>query len=407
MGGRLGAFTYLDPVRAIAEAQESNTAASQAHPLRGVPVAVKDNIDVAGMPSRAGSQHFSNVPAERDATAVARLRAAGAIVIGKTAMHQFAYGPTGDRSVSGPVRNPHALGRMARGSSAGSGAAVAAGIVPIAIGTDTGGSVRIPAALCGVVGFKPAHRAVPMEGVLPLAPDLDDIGVLAATVEDCKLAAEVLVGHGAIAEASTTPRIAWLPPSSFTPVDPGVESMARAVLPPHDEVRLTEPITLLHAFNALQSGQVYALHAERVQHAPQLYDAEVLKRLRAAARVPAWHYVRALDTRERAADELSLLLTDIDVLALPTVPVVAPALGRRRLRINSETVTTRQALLSLTCVWNLVGYPAITIPVGKVGGLPVGLQLVAVPGREPTLFAAATAVQHSVAPSAQSNPVTR
>ncbi|GAA0896304.1 amidase [Pseudonocardia zijingensis] len=389
----LGALAVLDERGAARAAAELDAARGPRGPLHGIPVVVKDNIDVEGLPSRAGSALLPGEPARTDATAVRRLREAGAVVLGKAAMHELAYGPTGDRSVTGPVRNPHAPDRITGGSSSGSAAAVAAGIVPVALGTDTGGSVRIPAALCGVVGFKPAHGAVPDDGVLPLARSLDVVGVLAQSVELCALAAGVLTGRGPA--AVPVPQIGWLSTAAWTPVDPRVERVARAAVPAHDDVRLEGAADWPAAFTAIQSAEAYALHAERVERQPDLFDPEVLARLRAAGRVPAWCHVRALEIRRRAIDEVRAVLDGPVVIASPAVAVTAPRIGQRRLAVDGSRAGVRPTLLALTSPWNLVGLPAITVPAGTVDGLPVGVQLVALPGQEDALFAAAAAVTHS------------
>ena len=171
--------------------QELTTGADRG-PLHGIPVAIKDIIDVAGQITTSGSALFQGRVAGSHATCVARLRAAGAIVIGKTVLHEFAYGITGDRSFHGPSRNPHNLVKMSGGSSGGSAVAVAAGLVPLALGTDTAGSVRVPAALCGVVGYKPAYDAIPTEGVYPLAASLDHVGLVTQSANDAQLAYEIL-----------------------------------------------------------------------------------------------------------------------------------------------------------------------------------------------------------------------
>src|SRR5690606_18345475 len=187
----LNAFVTLDPDGAAAAAEragEELAAGYDRGPLHGVPVAVKDIIDVAGLPTGMGSAHFDGHVAEADALCVTMLRDAGAVIVGKTGTHEFAYGGTGDVSVNGPVRNPRDRERMPGGSSSGSAAAVAAGTVPLALGTDTGGSVRIPAAFCGIAGFKPPYGAIPTGGVFPLAVSFDHVGVMAATADDCRIA---------------------------------------------------------------------------------------------------------------------------------------------------------------------------------------------------------------------------
>ncbi|WP_304454267.1 amidase [Nocardiopsis sp. YSL2] len=400
-GTALGAFALVDRAGADTAARRADSEIARGldrGPLHGIPVAVKDNIDVAGLPTRAGSAHLSGDSAERDAACVRRLRAAGAVVVAKTTTHEFAYGPTGDRSVSGPVRNPHALDRMSGGSSGGSAAAVAAGIVPVALGTDTGGSVRIPAALCGVSGFKPAHGAVPAAGVFPLAESLEDVGVLAASAEDCRVAAGVLTGAPDVGGPRTPrrTRVLWLRPPPGVPAEPEVVRAARAALGPVDEVveaDWPEAAMLWDTFTAIQGAQAYDVHAERVERDAHLFDPEVLERLESAAGVPGWRYVRALRERDRARREMAELLRGYDALALPTVPLTAPRIGRRRVSVGGAETEVRSALLSLTSPWNVVGSPVLSVPAGTVSGLPVGLQLVGAKGGEDALFELAGQVE--------------
>ncbi|MBF8193442.1 amidase, partial [Nonomuraea sp. K274] len=225
----LNAFVTVDAEGARAAARRADQEPDDLRgPLHGVPVAVKDLIMVAGLPSTMGSRHFADYVPEVDAWCVARLRRAGAVIVGKTTTHEFAYGPTGDRSAAGPSRNPWDPARMSGGSSGGSAVAVAAGMVPLALGTDTGGSVRIPAALCGVAGFKPAYEAIPADGVFPLSRSLDHVGVLAGDEHDCLTAYRCLTtseseGDGAADPAGAGPvRVGWLDPAGLFACDPRV-----------------------------------------------------------------------------------------------------------------------------------------------------------------------------------------
>ncbi|MEV8633285.1 amidase [Streptosporangium sp. NPDC051023] len=399
----LGAFVTVDKAGALAAARHADgelTAGVDRGPLHGIPVAVKDNIDVARLPGRVGSAHLADRVPDGDAECVTALRGAGAIVVGKTGTHEFAYGPTGDRSADGPSRNPADPARMSGGSSGGSAAAVAAGMVPLALGTDTGGSIRIPAALCGIAGFKPAYGAIPVGGVFPLSRSLDHVGVLAATADDCRTAYHVLAGlpQDGHLEGDPVPRVAWIRPGSLVVTGKAVEEVARETLEAMladgaarggEEIDFPGAEAAAVAFAAIQDSEVYAVHAERVARAPHLFDPEVLERLRDAGRTEGWHYVRALEERERLNAELAALFRRFDVLALPTVPVIAPRLGERQVDVDGRQIMVRVALLGLTSPWNLLGLPALSVPAGTVDGLPVGLQLVCAPGRERSLFALA------------------
>jgi Asp-tRNA(Asn)/Glu-tRNA(Gln) amidotransferase A subunit family amidase len=396
----LSAFVTVAPERALATARQADAelaAGVDRGPLHGIPVAVKDIIAVEGLPTTMGSAHYAGHVSTADAECVRRLRAAGAVIVGKTTTHEFAYGPTGDRSANGASRNPHDPTRMSGGSSGGSAVAVAAGLVPLALGTDTGGSVRIPAALCGVAGFKPAHGVIPADGVFPLATTLEDVGVLARTADDCRVAYRVLAGLPAgpgPAEADVH-RIGWVRPGTLFETDHDIERLARAALSlggaevEVEEIELPDVAGIRAAFSAIQDSEAYAVHAGRVTDDPQLFDPEVLDRLRHAAQTPGWRYVRALAVRSRLQSEMSALLSRYGVLALPTTPVVAPPIGARTVEINGTATGVRQAVLSLTSPWNLLGLPALSVPVGMVGALPAGLQLITGSGHEDLMFAVA------------------
>ncbi|MCK2219067.1 amidase [Actinomadura sp. ATCC 31491] len=393
----LNAFVTVDAAGAAEAARRADAelaAGEDRGPLHGMPVAVKDLIMIAGLPVTMGSRHFAGHVPGTDAACVALLRRAGAVVVGTTTTHEFAYGPTGDRSAGGPARNPWDPSRMTGGSSAGSGAAVAAGLVPLALGTDTGGSVRIPAALCGVSGFKPAYGAIPADGVFPLSRTLDHVGVLAATPEDCLLA------YGCLAvappPAASAPAVAWLEPESLFPGDPRVTAAARAAAGDvRAEVRMPAEVAELfrETYLAIQSCETAAVHAGRLAAAPGLFDPEVLDRLRLAAELPGWRYVRALEARRALEEHAEALFGGHDVLAMPAVPILAPPIGAREVTAGGARVQVRAALLAMTSPWNVLGRPALTVPAGTVDGLPVGLQLVARPGGEAALFAAARQVR--------------
>lgn len=395
----LNAFVTLDEAGARAAARRAAAelaAGVDRGPLHGIPVAVKDVVDTAGLRTTMGSRHFADHVPDRDATCVRRLRAAGAVIIGKTATHEFAYGPTGDRAAGGATRNPYRPDRMTGGSSSGSAAVVAAGVVPVSVGTDTGGSVRIPAALCGVVGLKPSHGAVPVDGVYPVAPSLDTVGPLARTVADCRLLWEVLAGRTAAGRGEAAPmarRVGWIPPDTIHPTSPRVADAAWRCLAGGgiavEEVAVPGAAALARAYHTIQGSEVYAVHADRMATAADLYDEEVAERLRGAARVRGWEYVRARDLRDRSRDAVTALLREHDLLALPTAPIPAPPLDARDRRVGDAAIDVRTALLALTSPWSVLGLPAITVPAGLVDGLPVGLQLVAPAGGEDLLLTVA------------------
>lgn len=397
---QLNAFVHTDIPAALAQARalDAERAAGRVRgPLHGIPVAIKDNVDTADMPTTMGAAHFLGHRPAADARCVALLREAGAIVIGKTLTHEFAYGPTGDRSVQGAARNPWDPARITGGSSAGSAAAVAAGMVPVALGTDTGGSVRVPSALCGLVGFKPSHGRVSDAGVFPLSPSIEDVGVLAQRVEDARAFIGIL-SEGAIADAgdaSDAPRIAWLANAPFAidhePVTAcaraAAERLAGAALLDGGEVAL-HARALQAALSAIQRSEAYEVHAERVEREPGNYDPEVLERLRASRPVQGWEYVRGLKERARLQAAFARIFEHVDALALPTVAITAPVLQQRSVN-GPGSAGVRETLLGLTNPWNVLGLPAISLPAGFVDGLPVGLQLVGPAGADAALLALA------------------
>ncbi|MEU6714552.1 amidase [Nonomuraea sp. NPDC046802] len=389
----LNAFVTVDPEGALAAARRADeelAGGTDRGPLHGIPVGVKDLIDVASLPASMGSRHFAGHVPAADAECVTRLRSAGAVVVGKTTTHEFAYGPTGDRSAGGPSRNPHDPARMSGGSSGGSAAAVAAGMVPLALGTDTGGSVRIPAALCGIAGFKPAFGAIPTGGVFPLSRSFDHVGVLAADERDCLAAYECLASTRPF-EGERQVRVAWLDPAELFAGDPRVVDAVRGVSGAQDEVRLPSGVAeaLHETYTVIQSCEAAAVHASRMVHAPELFDPEVRERLRVAGELPGWRYVQAVERRVELGSVVAALFARHDVVALPTVPITAPPLQQRESELDGRAFLVRAALLGLTSPWNVAGLPALTVPAGTVDGLPVGLQLVCRPGQEPLLFEAA------------------
>ncbi|AZM58188.1 MULTISPECIES: amidase [unclassified Streptomyces] len=393
----VNAFVLVDAGGALAAAEQADAelaAGLDRGPLHGVPVAVKDLIDIAGLPTTCGSaSSFGTTRATEDAEIVSRLRQAGAVIVGKTTLHEFAYGATGDRSVHGPSRNPVDTDHMSGGSSGGSAAAVAAGMVPLALGTDTAGSVRVPAALCGVVGFKPAFGVLPVSGVHPLAPTLDHVGLFTATGYDALLASRALTG----ATPGHTPSpdfpdreepVAWIPSEDIAPTDPRSARVAHDSLGHSYTLSGALGITedLFRTFSTLQGREAFMVHADHLSGEESLIDADVLARLRAGRSISADQYAAADRARGAFQNRVRRLLDEHPVLATPTVPVVAPRIGQRTVRAGEATVETRTALLALTSPWNMAGVPALSVPAGHVGGLPVGIQLITSTGNEDRLF---------------------
>ncbi|HWI66625.1 MAG TPA: amidase [Symbiobacteriaceae bacterium] len=341
-------------------------------PDHGIPIAVKDVYDVAGLPTTAGSRILSGRIATEDAAVVRRLRAAGAVIVGKTATHEFAYGCTTDSPFHGPTRNPADLTRTPGGSSGGSAAAVAAGMVPIALGTDTAGSVRIPAACCGVVGFKPTYGKVSTEGIIPLSWSLDHPGTMACTVADIAWVHAVLTGETPL--GVTHPRIgvpsAWLE----TRIDPDVRSrfteaiqgldVAEVELPPLEEFHFVSRVITL-----AEAGSYHQTHLDRLPD----YAPDVRARVELGQVIPARDYLLAQRMRAHLIRQMATVMEQVDVLVMPTLPLPAPLIGERRW----EGEAVADALTRFTAPFNVTGQPAISLPCGMTSaGLPVGLQLV-------------------------------
>lgn len=388
-----------DPWNAIVQVVESGDA-QHAGVLSGWAVAVKDLIDVAGLPTRCGSAVLADAaPAQHDADVVARLRAAGAVVVAKTHTHEFAYGPTGDVAAEGPCRNPHDPRRITGGSSSGSAAAVAAGLVPLAVGTDTGCSTRTPAALCGVVGLKPAHGALPTTGVFPLSETLDHIGLLGADINTVAVAFSALTRHRIDPAAPVEGTVVGRPTGSYWRVhDPEITAAvdrAAATLAAAGAVLRDVELPGIEEFAAtyyvIVGAEAYATHARWLSQRLGDYQPATAARLQAAARHTAADYVSAQRTRRRLATELTGRLTTagIDLLLLPTTPLRATPIGAEQVQASDGAqVAVRPALLSLALPFNLLGWPAVSVPAPGVTGLPVGIQIAAVQGGEQAVLAA-------------------
>ncbi|HKH11811.1 MAG TPA: amidase [Rubrobacter sp.] len=416
------AFITVTAERAMEDARRAEAEISAGRhrgPLHGVPVAIKDLVCTEGVRTTMASAFFEDHVPDRDAAVARKLREAGSVLLGKTNTHEFAYGPTGDRSFFGPTRNPHDLARISGGSSGGSGTAVAAGLCYGAIGSDTGGSIRIPAALCGVVGMKPTFGRVGKSGVFPLAPTLDHVGPLTRTVGDNALFLSALAGHDP-EDIHSVDR----PPEDFArDLDLGVRGTTVGVptnfffehVDREVEARVREAIEVfrdlgaevrevdvpnvwetLHAQRLTLAAEAYAVHEERLKSEPERFDDQGLERLLGGEKLRAHRYADAQQRKLMSRREFEEVLGAVDVILVPSVPIPATEIGQRETSIEGHEEAVYSALTRLTGPTNLNGLPSLSVPCGTTAsGLPVGLQLIGRPFDEATLYRFAHAYEET------------
>ena len=364
-----------DPFGAFSELFDDQPATPATGPLAGKAFAVKELFDVAGTLTTAGTEvAFTQEPADHDAPAVARLRQAGARLVGRTRSHEFAWGITTRHPRLGGTVNPHDPARVAGGSSGGSAAAVAAGLVDFALGTDTGGSTRIPAAFCGVVGYKPAYGRIPLDGVVPLAPTLDHVGILARTVADAVLVADIAAGDDPVPLPDT-------PPDDLRIGVVGVDLELPTVDAVHQTIQRTEALAVHRALGTWPAQA-------------HLYGDDVRARLEHAETVTAEEADAAYRRRHELIETETERLADYDAILLPTAPCGPSTVADPdHVVVDGRRVPLRDAVMPSTFYANVVGFPAFSVPTGTdADGMPVGLQLLAVPARARRLAAAAAAL---------------
>lgn len=386
----LNSFTAIDAgARLQAEYSDHRIASGLARPLEGVPVAIKDLIDTDLLPTTYGSAIYRGNRPSRNAVVVQRLVDAGAVIIGKTATHEFAWGVTTDNPHFGPTRNPWDSTRVPGGSSGGSAAALAAGFCPIAIGTDTAGSIRIPAALCGVIGLRPTHGSVSMVGIHPLAPTLDTVGPMSRKVADLRLAARVMNPDLLVEEtAPERLRVAAVPR-----IDNGDQLGAVAVKraldllshdPRFDVVELDIDMSGCDPYSVMSTvvlAEGLRTHRERGTWPAQaeLYGSDVRQRLEIASQVTDADYKRAMEERARLTAKVRVLMQDVDVLICPIVNVPPREIDDRSPAAESAF---RVGVMTDAAPQSLAGMPSCAVPVGVVNGLPIAVQCTADLGRD-------------------------
>ncbi|MFC0204047.1 AtzE family amidohydrolase [Novosphingobium soli] len=377
-----------DRARVEAEAVDALVAAGRdPGPLAGVPYGVKDLFDLAGLPTTAGSAlRAGAAPAVRDAEAVARLKAAGAVVVATLNMDEFAYGFATINATYGTTRNPHDPTRLAGGSSGGSAAVVAAGLLPFALGSDTNGSIRVPASLTGTYGLKPSHGDLPMDGVFPFAESFDDIGPFTRSVEDMALVWQVLAGREALSSLPAF-RVGRLGGRFRENAEPEQIAAIDALAPEAPLVELPEIARARSAAFLVTAFEGGALHRAALTTDALAFDPQVRDRLLAGALLPEGLYAEAQAFRAEYRAHIEALLADYDVLLAPATPTVAPAIADPRIVIDGALSPARADLGIHTQPISFTGLPALAVPLRRPGRLPLGLQLVGAPGREADLFA--------------------
>ena len=410
---------FDDQARQVARAAEMLIMAGHdLGPLHGVPIALKDNVATQGQRTTAGSKILADWVPAHDATVASRLRRAGAVFIGKLNMHEFAWGGTSDNPHYGAVRNPWNTDRFPAGSSGGSGAAVAARACYGAIGTDTGGSIRLPAAINGVVGIRPTYGRVSNHGIIPLAWSMDTAGPMARTVEDCALMFGVLAGHDAADPASARVpahdylarlsdgvkglRIGVVPGYFFHHLQPAVHAAVMAALKLLEaagaevvEVDIKNIHGNISAQLTIESAEPSTYHQRWLRERPDDYGADVRTLLEVGEMLLATHYLQAQRYRTLLRNEFLEAFDKVDIFLCPTLPFAATPVGAMTVVIeNGIEEDMLSAIMQYTGVPSLTGLPALAVPCGfDSDGLPVGMQLIGKPFDEATLFRVGAAYQ--------------
>ena len=421
---KLNAFiTRLDDHarRAAAAAEAEIMTGEYRGPFHGIPVGLKDLFWTKGVHTTSGSLLDADFVPTADSAVAARLQAAGAYYIGKLHMTEFAFDGTSRNHHYGPARNPWDTARMAGGSSSGSGVAVASGEAPIAVGTDTGGSVRVPAALCGITGLKPTYGLISRYGVTPLSWSMDHVGPLARTAEDAALALNALAGYDPRDRASVES-----PTQDYTQdLDMGVKGLRIGV--PREyvwdmvdgEIRgaFDEAMAVLESLGAeveevsipglelinpagsvVQTSEAATIHRSRLLAYGDRYDPVIRRRFESGLFIPAEAYLTAQRVRARCRQSILDTLESVDLLATPTTSIAAPLIEQERIAVNGQDVSTREAVLRITRIFSAAGLPAVSAPCGfTVERLPIGLQLVGKPLADAQVLQAAHAYQTATA----------
>jgi aspartyl-tRNA(Asn)/glutamyl-tRNA(Gln) amidotransferase subunit A len=414
----LNAFLTLTGEHALAAARRAERKLMQRRSRRGnslllgIPIALKDNICTRGIRTTAGSKILRDFVPDEDATVARKLDRAGAILLGKTNLNEFAYGITGANAHYGPVRNPWNLDRISGGSSAGSAVAIAAGLCVASVGTDTGGSIRVPSGLCGTVGLKPTFGRVSIFGTVPLSPSLDHVGPMGRSVADVAILLDLLAGRDALDPTSSPKpaqdyhralrkpirklRLGRPREHYWEKLDPEVRRATEGALRDMEkcnaivqEVSLPSLKKSLDAATTVSLAEALHFH-ETAGYFPARateYGEDVRQRIESGEKVTAMQFLAALDVRKQLVAEFEAALKDVDAIVAPTAPVPAPLIGAESVEIEGEQLGVRPALVGLARPANFTGLPAISVPCGFTkDGLPVGLQLIGRAFDESTLL---------------------
>ena len=370
--------------------------------LAGIPFAVKNLYDIKGLTTLAGAKiNAQNPPATQDATAVAKLKQAGAILVGALNMDEYAYGFVTENTHYGATPNPRDLTRISGGSSGGSAAAVAAGLVPITLGSDTNGSIRVPASLCGVFGFKPTYGRLSRAGVFLFASSLDHVGLFARSVQDIALVYDVLQGSDAKDPVCTNRP----PESSFSQLKGDIKGLRIAVADGHfakggqpevftaveqvaKQLGVTQRVTIPEADRARAAAYIITateganLHLNNLRTRPQDFDPATRDRFLAGALIPGDWYIQAQRFRRWYQGCVREIFKEVDIILAPTTPCVAPLLGQEKMTIDGEEVLVRPNLGLYTQPLSFIGLPVLSAPIRRTNGLPLGVQIIAAPYNE-------------------------
>lgn len=412
----LNCFTTLTADTAFADADKIDSAIAlnqNPGPLAGVPFAVKNLFDIAGVTTLAGAKiNQENPPATRDATLIKRLKEAGAILVGALNMDEYAYGFVTENSHYGPTRNPHDTTRIAGGSSGGSAAAVAAGLVPLTLGSDTNGSIRVPAALCGVFGLKPTYGRLSRSGTYLFSGSFDHVGPFARSVRDIAAVYDILQGTDA-ADPVCTKR----PPKlCFPELSKGIDGLRIAMADDYfakgaepevlaavatvtDALNCTATVTIPEPDRAraaafmITASEGANLHLANLRSRPQDFDPATRDRFLAGALIPASWYIQAQRFRQWYRDRLREILENVDIIIAPTTPISAPFIGQENMTIAGEEILIRPNLGRFTQPLSFIGLPVISVPIQGENGLPLGVQIIAAPDNEDFILRVAAVLE--------------